>query len=79
VSRIREAFKVEITLRAIFETPTIAGIEQLLKDAQTSGDPYKSPSIVSLPRAAHAAALLPDGKLDLEAILHERPTQDTEE
>lgn len=79
VSQMREAFQVEITLRAIFEAPTIAGIEQILKDAQTCGDSYKSPSIVSLPRAAHAATLLPDGELDLEAILHERPTQGTKE
>lgn len=32
VSRIREAFSFEFPLRAIFETPTVAGLEQVLLD-----------------------------------------------
>jgi amino acid adenylation domain-containing protein len=49
VSRVRKVFQVELPLRALFESPTIAGmagtIETLLKDEQTT-----PPPLVSLPR-----------------------------
>ena len=69
VSRMREAFDVEIPLRAIFESPTVAGLEQVVQIAQLQGDTGETPGIVPLSRAAHATILLPGGELDL-GVLH---------
>jgi acyl carrier protein len=79
VSRIREAFDVAITLRAIFETSTVAGLEQLVHEAQLRGDTDQTPVIVPLSRAAHATTLLPGGELELEALSREHEAEDVRE
>lgn len=65
VSQMREAFNVEIPLRAIFESPTVAGLGQVIEIARLQGDTNQAPGIVPLSRAAHATTLLPGGELDL--------------
>ena len=77
VSRIREVFNVEIPLRAIFESPTVAGLEQMIEIAQLQGD--ATPGIVPLSRAAHATVLLPGGELDVGALHDEGRGKDARE
>lgn len=64
LSRMREAFHVELPVRAFFETPTVAGLAQLVEEARARGEAGQTTTIVRLSREAHAATLLPGGVLD---------------
>jgi amino acid adenylation domain-containing protein len=60
LSRIRETFQLELPLRAIFETPTVAGLAQLVDEARARGEEGQAQAIVRLSREAHAVTV-PDG------------------
>ena len=77
VARMREAFGVEIPLRAIFETPTVAGLSQWAETAHPRGAADGTPGIVPLSPAAHAATLLPTGELRLGVMPPERSQEGT--
>jgi amino acid adenylation domain-containing protein len=64
LSRIREAFNIDLSLRAFFEAPTISGLAQLVEQAQARGERDSSQEIVRVSRDAHMVTLLPGGKLD---------------
>ena len=64
LSRMREAFNVDLPLRAFFETPTIARIAELLEEARERDPEPLAPTIVRVSREAHLATLLPGGQLD---------------
>jgi amino acid adenylation domain-containing protein len=53
VSRIREAFKVEMPLRHLFETPTVAGLAESLELSRLSGQGLQVPPIKPVPRDSH--------------------------
>src|ERR1035437_9996312 len=50
VSRIREAFQVEIPLRRLFEVPTVAGLAESIEAARQAGQNLLAPPILPVPR-----------------------------
>jgi acyl carrier protein len=51
ISRVRETFKVEVPLRSLFESPTVAALAELLDKADTLLEP-QAPEIVPVTRHA---------------------------
>jgi acyl carrier protein len=64
LSRMHEAFQLELPLRAIFETGTVAGLAKLIEEARARGEKDQTPAIVRLSRDERTAILLPGGELD---------------
>src|SRR6185436_15227470 len=50
VSRLRSVFGVEIPLRKIFESPTVAGLAREVETARAAGQGLETPPIVRVPR-----------------------------
>ncbi len=50
VSRLREAFGVDLPLRALFEAPTVAALAQRLEEASRSGHGIAAPPVRRVPR-----------------------------
>src|SRR6185503_13441413 len=50
IARAREAFQVELPLRALFEAPTIAELSERVEDAMRSGDAPIAPALSRAPR-----------------------------
>jgi amino acid adenylation domain-containing protein len=50
VSRMREAFQVEIPLRRLFEVPTVAGLAESIEAARQAGSNLLAPPILPVPR-----------------------------
>ncbi len=54
VSRIRETFRIEVPLRAIFETPTVAGLAQTIGELRRTGAGGEARAIEPLSRDLYA-------------------------
>src|SRR5579859_5531527 len=50
VSRVREAFQVEIPLRRLFEVPTVAGLAESIEATRQAGQNLLAPPILPVPR-----------------------------
>ncbi|MBZ4422338.1 non-ribosomal peptide synthase/polyketide synthase [Myxococcus sp. RHSTA-1-4] len=50
VSRIRQAFRVDLPLRALFEAPTVAALARRLESLSRAGEADARPGIVPVPR-----------------------------
>jgi acyl carrier protein len=50
VSRVREAFRVELPLRALFETPTVEGLTQAIERLQRSAQVSQAPPLAPVGR-----------------------------
>jgi hypothetical protein len=55
LSRIRDAFRVEIGLRRFFERPTIVALAEEVAEARARGSMTVRPPLVPLPRDPHRA------------------------
>jgi amino acid adenylation domain-containing protein/FkbM family methyltransferase len=53
ISRMRDAFGVEVPLRQLFLAPTIAGLARHIEEARESGQEIQPQTIVPVSRAAH--------------------------
>jgi amino acid adenylation domain-containing protein len=51
IGRMREAFGIDLTLRSVFERPTLAGLAEAVEDARRGRRPA-APPLVRLPRGA---------------------------
>ena len=55
ISRVREHFRVELPIRALFERPTIAGLAEAITGADKSGVSTQGPAIVRVSREHYRA------------------------
>ncbi len=53
VLRVRDAFQIELPLRRLFESPTVAGLAEEVEKGRDSGIVFQTQVIAALPRAAH--------------------------
>ncbi len=52
LSRLRQAFAVEMPLRSLFEHPTVAGLATAVRTLRTAGAQSAEPPLLSVPRSA---------------------------
>lgn len=57
ILRVRDAFQIELPLSSIFESPTVAGLSQLVAEAQKRGADVSAPVIRALPRKRRRTTL----------------------
>ncbi|MEI2581573.1 phosphopantetheine-binding protein [Scytonema sp. PRP1] len=57
VSRVRDAFKVELPLRSVFEAPTIAELSKVVESLKGSNVESKAPALVPLSRESRRMKL----------------------
>jgi len=65
VTRVQQAFGVELPLRAIFEAPTVAALALQIELGRSTDGAATTPAIVRRPREEHTMRLLPNGELDV--------------
>ncbi|HEY1270474.1 MAG TPA: condensation domain-containing protein, partial [Terriglobales bacterium] len=53
MSRVRQAFALEMPLRVLFETPTVAGLAQRIESERHARRDSRVPAIVPVPRDTH--------------------------
>jgi amino acid adenylation domain-containing protein len=57
IAAVRDAFRVEVPLRHLFENPTIAGLAEVIEQAHCSGAGPQRQTIVPITREAHRVKL----------------------
>jgi hypothetical protein len=60
---MRDALKVELPLRALFESTTIRGLAGLVEEAQRSAASVSLPEIIPIARESRRAILSKEGSL----------------
>ena len=60
MSQVRREFEVDLPLRSLFQTPTVAGLARAVVQAGNGGSTPRTPRISAVPRAAHRRTRPPD-------------------
>jgi amino acid adenylation domain-containing protein len=68
VSRVRNVFQVELPLRRLFDTPTVAGLAEAIENAQDLGRD-RAPKIVPISREQHRVKVPTSGVLEIPDVL----------
>ena len=55
ISRVRSTFQIEVPLRALFETPTVAGLAETISAAISAGERLQAPPVVPTSRGEDLA------------------------
>ncbi|HYO16010.1 MAG TPA: amino acid adenylation domain-containing protein, partial [Thermoanaerobaculia bacterium] len=53
IARLRRQFQVDLPLRSLFQTPTIAGLLRAVQEVREHGGAARAPRISAVPRTAH--------------------------
>ena len=61
ISRVRDDFKVELPLRRVFETPTVAGLSRWISEAADERRDHAVPALKALPRQRRQSRLSENG------------------
>lgn len=69
VSKVRKAFGVEVSLKDLFECPSVAGLAAAIDQAKNNGTSFRIPKLASVPRERHLARLSSQGQLKLPEAL----------
>jgi acyl carrier protein len=63
ISRLRDIFQIELPLRSLFESPTIAALAEVIHKAKDSGPNMSIPTILPVARDLYRTTLTADGIL----------------
>jgi acyl-coenzyme A synthetase/AMP-(fatty) acid ligase/acyl carrier protein len=72
VSRVRDAFGVELPLRWVFERPSIAGLVAAIEEAKAAPLVQALPALTAAPRDRHRSVRRADGRLEWPEALKVR-------
>ncbi len=65
ISRVRAALHVELAVRSMFETPTIAGLAQAVRELKAKDSQHEGPAISAGPRRAQNVRVLSSDELKI--------------
>jgi NAD(P)-dependent dehydrogenase (short-subunit alcohol dehydrogenase family)/acyl carrier protein len=77
ISRIRDTFQVEISVKTFFEAPTVAEIAQLIAGKTTAADEPEAqiaqgPSLVPLPRDQYRTVISDEGDIEIPEVVKQQ-------
>jgi len=78
ISRLRDAFQVELSIQGLFESPTVAGLASLIESGMASGTAAPAeavpPPLVRVSREQYRAKVSTTGVADLPPALRRKPS-----